>query len=97
MCIDVVYLVQLCQKTILEYGNLFENQYSDGEAYISACNIKILHYLCFMKGIYFEEKGMLLLERRGITKAEFARRIILRLFGELQRCWRCRLHCWSAM
>ena len=37
--------------------------------------MKILHYLCFMKGIYFEEKGMLLLERRGITKAEFARRM----------------------
>ena len=65
----------LGQKTILEYGNLFEKQYSDGEAYISACNMKILHYLCFMKGIYFEEKGMLLLERRGITKAEFARRM----------------------
>ena len=37
--------------------------------------MKILHCLCFIKGIYFEEKGMLLLERRGITKAEFARRM----------------------
>ena len=28
-----------------------------------------------MKGIYFEEKGLALLERRGITKSEFARRM----------------------
>ena len=28
-----------------------------------------------MKGIYFEEKGLALLELRGITKAEFARRM----------------------
>ena len=28
-----------------------------------------------MKGIYFEEKGVELLERRGITKSEFARRL----------------------
>lgn len=35
----------------------------------------ILHYLCHMKGIYFEEKGLALLELRGITKAEFARRM----------------------
>ena len=28
-----------------------------------------------MKGIYFEEKGIELLERRGITKSEFARRM----------------------
>ena len=38
-------------------------------------NIKILHYLCFMKGIYFEEKGLALLKERGMTKAEFARRM----------------------
>ena len=37
--------------------------------------MKILHYLCFMKGIYFEEKGLALLELRGITKSEFARRM----------------------
>ena len=41
----------------------------------SYCNINILHYLCCMKGIYFEEKGPELLERCGITKAEFARRM----------------------
>lgn len=40
-----------------------------------SCNIEILHYLCCMKGIYFEEKGPELLERRGMTKAEFARRM----------------------
>jgi len=28
-----------------------------------------------MKGIYFEERGMSLLERRGMTKSEFARRM----------------------
>ena len=28
-----------------------------------------------MKGIYFEEKGLALLEQRGITKSEFARRM----------------------
>ena len=28
-----------------------------------------------MKGIYFEEKGLTLLEQRGITKSEFARRM----------------------
>ena len=28
-----------------------------------------------MKGIYFEEKGLALLEQRGMTKAEFARRM----------------------
>lgn len=28
-----------------------------------------------MKGIYFQEKGIELLDRRGITKAEFARRM----------------------
>lgn len=28
-----------------------------------------------MKGIYFEEKGVELLERLGLTKAEFARRM----------------------
>ena len=28
-----------------------------------------------MKGIYFEEKGAELLERLGITKSEFARRM----------------------
>ena len=28
-----------------------------------------------MKGIFFEEKGAALLEQRGITKAEFARRM----------------------
>ena len=28
-----------------------------------------------MKGIYFEEKGLALLEQCGITKSEFARRI----------------------
>ena len=39
------------------------------------CNMKILHYLCFMKGIYLEEKGVELLKRRGMTKAEFARRM----------------------
>ena len=42
---------------------------------ICICNIGILHYLCFMKGIYFEEKGLALLEQCGITKAEFARRM----------------------
>lgn len=31
-----------------------------------------------MKGIYFEEKGLALLEERGITKSELARRIIIR-------------------
>lgn len=41
----------------------------------SCCNINILHYLCCMKGIYFEEKGPELLERRGMTKAEFARKM----------------------
>ena len=41
----------------------------------SYCNINILHYLCCMKGIYFEEKGPELLEQRGMTKAEFARRM----------------------
>ena len=40
-----------------------------------SCNIQILHYLCFMKGIYFEEKGLTLLKQRGITKSEFARRM----------------------
>ena len=39
------------------------------------CNKKILHYLCFMKGIYFEEKGAKLLEYVGMTKSEFARRM----------------------
>ena len=28
-----------------------------------------------MKGIYFEEKGLLLLEQMGMTKSEFARRM----------------------
>ena len=28
-----------------------------------------------MKGIYFEEKGLALLEQRGLTKSEFARRM----------------------
>ena len=28
-----------------------------------------------MNGIYFQEKGMALLEQRGMTKAEFARRM----------------------
>ena len=28
-----------------------------------------------MKGVYFEEKGLALLEQRGMTKAEFARRM----------------------
>ena len=28
-----------------------------------------------MKGIYFEEKGLALLKERGMTKAEFARRM----------------------
>ncbi len=28
-----------------------------------------------MKGIYFEERGLSLLERRGMTKSEFARRM----------------------
>ena len=37
--------------------------------------MNILHYLCCMKGIYFEEKGPELLEQRGMTKAEFARRM----------------------
>lgn len=37
--------------------------------------MKILHYLCCMNGIYFQERGMALLERRGMTKAEFARRM----------------------
>lgn len=37
--------------------------------------MKILHYLCFMKGIYFEEKGPELLQQRGMSKAEFARRM----------------------
>ena len=37
--------------------------------------MNILHYICCMKGIYFEEKGPELLERRGMTKAEFARRM----------------------
>lgn len=37
--------------------------------------MKTLHYICCMKGIYFEEKGPELLERRGMTKAEFARRM----------------------
>lgn len=37
--------------------------------------MKILHYLCCMNGIYFQEKGMALLEQRGMTKAEFARRM----------------------
>lgn len=41
----------------------------------SCCNINILHYLCCMKGIYFEEKGPELLGRRGMTKAEFARKM----------------------
>ena len=41
----------------------------------SYCNMNILHYLCCMKGIYFEEKGPELLEQRGMTKAEFARRM----------------------
>ena len=35
--------------------------------------MNILHYLCFMKGIYFEEKGEELLETLGISKSEFAR------------------------
>lgn len=39
------------------------------------CNIEILHYLCSMEGIYFEEKGLALLEQLGITKSEFARRM----------------------
>lgn len=42
---------------------------------IIVCNINILHYLCDMKGIYWEEKGAELLEQRGLTKAEFARRM----------------------
>ena len=37
--------------------------------------MKILHYLCFMKGIYLEEKGVELLQQRGMSKAEFARRM----------------------
>ena len=37
--------------------------------------MNILHYLCCMKGIYFEEKGPELLERRGMTKSEFARKM----------------------
>ena len=37
--------------------------------------MKILQYLCFMKGIYLEEKGVELLKQRGMTKAEFARRM----------------------
>ena len=37
--------------------------------------MNILHYLCFMKGIYFEEKGAELLDKVGMTKAEFARRM----------------------
>ena len=37
--------------------------------------MKILHYLCFMKGIYLEEKGPELLQQRGMSKAEFARRM----------------------
>ena len=37
--------------------------------------MKILHYLCFMKGIYLEEKGVELLKQRGMSKAEFARRM----------------------
>ena len=39
------------------------------------CNTTILHYLCCMKGIYFTEKGRELLEKIGITKSEFARRM----------------------
>ena len=35
----------------------------------------ILHYLCCMKGIYFSEKGTELLEKIGMTKSEFARRM----------------------
>lgn len=42
---------------------------------VGFCNIGILHYLCFMKGIYFEEKGASLLEQVGMTKSEFARRM----------------------
>ena len=51
--------------------------FTDGVNFIMcrSCNIEILHYLCCMKGIYFEEKGSELLERRGMTKAEFARRM----------------------
>jgi hypothetical protein len=37
--------------------------------------MNILQYLCCTKGIYFEEKGPELLERCGMTKAEFARRM----------------------
>ena len=48
--------------------------HSSGDAHIS-CNMDILHCLCFMKGIYWEEKGVELLHQRGITKAEFARRM----------------------
>lgn len=42
---------------------------------VVVCNKNILHYLCGMKGIYWEEKGAELLEQRGLTKAEFARRM----------------------
>ena len=39
------------------------------------CNMKILHYLCLMKGTYFEEKGVELLNMLDISKSEFARRM----------------------
>ena len=39
------------------------------------CNMQILHCLCLMKGIYFEERGLMLLDRLGMTKSEFARRM----------------------
>lgn len=41
----------------------------------NTCNINILHYICAMEGIYFQEKGVELLGLLGITKSEFARKM----------------------
>ena len=39
------------------------------------CNVGMLHYLCFMEGIYFQERGLELMGRLGLSKSEFACRM----------------------